>query len=324
MNRLDRLTSLLTSLQTGRWKTSEQLAARFGISARTVYRDIRSLQQAGVPVICEAGRGYSIMEGYRLPPVMFTREEAVSLLAGEKLLSKQSSGQLKNDYHDAMEKVRAVLRGADREFVEAIDSTLAVYHYPIKQHTLTHERLFRDLQTAIVRHGVLSIHYFSPHTQQSTVREVEPLGLVQTGSYWYLAAWCRLREGYRSFRLDRVGKYEIGSEPEPETPGKPRTHTLEGYVASYQKHRGEKYVIRFAPEVLSDLGEQKFYYGWVSEKVVDTGVEMTFLADSSEMMARWLLGWGKSAVVIQPLSLKEQICRHVRDLQMHYMREYSR
>lgn len=317
MNRLDRLASLLTSLQTGRWKTSEQLASRFGISARTVYRDIRSLQAAGVPVISEAGRGYSIMEGYRLPPVMFTREEAVSLLAGEKLLSKQSSGQLKNDYHDAMEKVRAVLRGADREFVEAIDSTLEVYHYPIKQHTLTHERLFRDLQTAIFRHGVLSMHYFSPHSQQSTVREVEPLGLVQTGSYWYLAAWCRLREGYRSFRLDRVGKYEIT----PETIEQPRAHTMEGFVANYQKDRGEKFIVRFAPEVLPQLGEQKFYYGWVSEQVRDTGVEMTFLADSSEMMARWLLGWGKHATVVQPLSLRERVCRHVRDLQMHYFSE---
>jgi predicted DNA-binding transcriptional regulator YafY len=314
MNRLDRLTSLLTSLQTGRWKTSEQLASRFGISARTVYRDIRSLQEAGVPVICEAGRGYSIMEGYRLPPVMFTREEAVSLLAGEKLLSKQSSGQLKNDYHGAMEKVRAVLRGTDREFVEAIDSTLEVYHYPVKQHSLRHEQLFRDLQTAIFRHGVLSIHYFSPHSQQSTVREVEPLGLVQTGSYWCMAAWCRLREGYRSFRLDRVGKYEVTGETIPE----PRSHTMDGYVANYRKGSGERVIIHFDREAVSYMGEQKFYYGWVSDRAVETGVEMTFLAESSEMMARWLLCWGRHARVIEPSSLDERVRHLVEALHEHY------
>ena len=314
MNRLDRLASLLTSLQTGRWKTSEQLASRFGISARTVYRDIRSLQEAGVPVISEAGRGYSIMEGYRLPPVMFTREEAVSLITGEKLLGKQSSGQLKKDYHDAMEKVRAVLRGADREFIEAMDGKLAVYHYPVEQHSLRHEQLFRDLQQAIYRSRLLVIHYFSPHKQETTVREVEPLGMVQMGSYWYLAAWCRLRKDYRSFRLDRVGKYELTEEVLED----PKIHTMDQFIQYYQKERGEKLVVRFESEVVSHIGEQKYYYGWVSEKIVENGVEMTFLSDVPGMMVRWILGWGRHATVVWPSSLRKEVADLVDELHTHY------
>lgn len=314
MHRLDRLTSLLTSLQTGRWKTSEQLATRFGISARTVYRDIRSLQEAGVPVISEAGRGYSIMEGYRLPPVMFTREEAVSLITGEKLLQKQSSGQLKADYHAAMEKVRAVLRGADREFVEVLDGRLAVYHYPVQQHSLRHEQLFRDLQEAIFRGKVLTIHYFSPASQQTTCRQVEPLGLVQTGSYWYLAGWCRLRTDYRSFRLDRVGKYEFASE----TLGEPRPHCMEEFIRCSKEARGEKVVVRFSAPALPYLGEQKYFYGWVSEKTAGEEVEMTFLCDGLSMMARWLLGWGNQVRVVEPSALSEKLTALVSELGDHY------
>lgn len=314
MHRLDRLASLLTQLQTGRWKSAEALASRYGISLRTFYRDIHSLQEAGVPVISEAGRGYSIMEGYRLPPVMFTREEALSLITAGKLLTKQSSGQLQSDYDAAMEKVRAVLRGPDRDFVEAMDSKLAVYHHPVQPYTIRHEQLFRELQTAVYQGKVLSIHYFSPHKQESTVREVEPLGLVQTGSYWYLAAWCRLRKDYRSFRLDRVGKYAFT----PETLAEPRTHTLEAYIKAYQKEQGEQFVILFSQDAMTYMGEQKYYYGWVMEKPVEEGVEMTFLADSQEMIARWLLAWGRLARVVSPDSLRRKMISLSKDLYDHY------
>lgn len=71
-NRLSRLTAILTQLQTKRLLTARLLADKFGVSVRTIYRDIKSLEQAVVPIISEDGRGYSLMEGYRLPPLMFT------------------------------------------------------------------------------------------------------------------------------------------------------------------------------------------------------------------------------------------------------------
>lgn len=316
MHRLDRLAGLLTSLQTGRWKTSEQLASRYKISARTVYRDIRSLQEAGVPVISEAGKGYSIMEGYRLPPVMFTREEAVSLLTGEKLLQKQSSGQLKKDYHEAMEKVRAVLRGQDRDFVETLDRKLKVYHYPVQQHTLLHEQLFRALQEAIYRSQVLHISYYSPVTEESTQREVEPMGLIQMGHYWYLAAWCRLRNDYRSFRLDRVGKYAATGMFSSET----GPHSMEACIQSFQrKQGGEKVVVFFHPDLVRYLGDQKFQYGWVQEKARDGGLEMTFLTDSLEQISRWLLSWGNKVSVVGPEELGKRMRVLVTELFEHHV-----
>src|SRR6218665_238143 len=86
LKKLNRIVAILTHLQSARTVTAQELADRFDVSLRTIYRDIRTLEESGVPVVGEAGQGYSIMEGYRLPPVMFTREEAGSFITAEKLM----------------------------------------------------------------------------------------------------------------------------------------------------------------------------------------------------------------------------------------------
>ena len=88
VKRFDRIVAILIQLQSKRIVKAQELADRFEVSLRTIYRDIRTLEASGVPIISEAGVGYSIMEGYRLPPVMFTREEVGSFVAAEKLMQK--------------------------------------------------------------------------------------------------------------------------------------------------------------------------------------------------------------------------------------------
>ena len=118
MNRIDRLVATLIHLQSKRGGKAEEIAKRFEISLRTVYRDIRALEEAGVPIGAEAGLGYFIIDGYQLPPVMFTREEAAALLTGEKLLEKLTDKSLATNYSTAMKKVRAVMKTTDKEFLE--------------------------------------------------------------------------------------------------------------------------------------------------------------------------------------------------------------
>jgi len=106
MNRIDRLTAILIQLQTKRWITSTEIAARYEISQRTVYRDIRALEEAGVPIGSEAGKGYFLVDGYRLPPVMFTREEAGALLIAEKLVNKLTDRSVKKNFDSAIDKMQ--------------------------------------------------------------------------------------------------------------------------------------------------------------------------------------------------------------------------
>src|SRR6516164_3681729 len=124
MNRIDRITAILIQLQSKKIVRAQEIADRFKISLRTVYRDIKTLEEAGVPIIGESGIGYSIMEGYRLPPVMFTREEATAFLTAEKLTEKFTDAITRSSYQSAMFKVRAVLRSSEKTALEAMEQNI--------------------------------------------------------------------------------------------------------------------------------------------------------------------------------------------------------
>src|ERR1700742_2887373 len=127
MNRIDRISAILIQLQSRRVVKAGDIADRFNISLRTVYRDIRTLEEAGIPLIGEAGVGYSIMEGYRLPPIMFTREEATAFLTAEKFVENLTDASTIANHRSAMYKIKAILRSAEKDLLEDIDSNIHVF-----------------------------------------------------------------------------------------------------------------------------------------------------------------------------------------------------
>ena len=127
MNRIDRLVAILIHLQSKKLVTASEIAERFEMSLRTVYRDIRALEQAGVPIISETGRGYSIMEGYHLPPVMFTNNEAAALLTANKLAEQLTDFSVAEQFNTAMFKIKAVLKESGQDFIERLDSHIVVF-----------------------------------------------------------------------------------------------------------------------------------------------------------------------------------------------------
>ena len=109
MNRLDRLTSILIQLQTKRVVKAEEIARRFEISLRTVYRDVKSLMEAGVPIGSEAGKGYFIVDGFHLPPVMLTQDEASAMLLAGKLVDKMADKSVRLAFDSSLYKIKSVL-----------------------------------------------------------------------------------------------------------------------------------------------------------------------------------------------------------------------
>ncbi|MCJ8300933.1 MAG: HTH domain-containing protein, partial [Pseudomonadales bacterium] len=128
MNRFDRVTSILLLLQTRSVVTAGFLAEHFSVSERTIYRDIRTLENAGVPIGSEAGVGYFLDKGYHLPPVSFTLDEAASLLIGEKLLVSSLDPASLQDYKHLLNKVRAVLDVADKDYLNSLDADIEVLY----------------------------------------------------------------------------------------------------------------------------------------------------------------------------------------------------
>ena len=204
MNRIDRLSAILIQLQGKKIVRAAEIAERFQISLRTVYRDVKALQEAGVPVGAEAGTGYYLVEGYHLPPVMFNKEEAAALLTGEKLMEQLSDQSNRRQFGNAMQKIRAVLRGSEKDFLESLEENIAVISRRPPPAEEFPNRFLSDIQYALGNHVMLKMEYFALHNEALTQREIEPIGIIYMMGYWYLIAWCRLRHAYRNFRMDRI------------------------------------------------------------------------------------------------------------------------
>jgi predicted DNA-binding transcriptional regulator YafY len=303
MNRIDRLSAILIQLQSRRTVRAQDIADRYEISLRTVYRDIRSLEQAGIPVIGEAGVGYSLMEGYRLPPVMFTREEATAFLTAEKLVTSLTDANNGSSYTLALDKIRAVLKTADKDYLEHIDHRIEVVKSNrIPELNLQHNRL-QTILNAIAAKKALQLDYFSYYRQEETKRLIEPVGVFYLDHYWHLIGWCRMRKGYRDFRFDRI--LDISSTEEHYDDQHP---SLKNYLSTqYKDMKLEDVTILVDKEASLHLGEQKYYQGYVSEQDTPEGVEMQFLTMSVEGFARWFMSFADYAVILKSEACKKRV-----------------
>jgi predicted DNA-binding transcriptional regulator YafY len=302
MNRLDRLSSILIQLQSRRFIKAQDIATRFEISLRTVYRDIRSLENAGIPIIGEAGIGYSLTAGYRLPPIMFTREEATAFLTAEKLVKGLTDTVNGNIYSLALDKIRAVLRTAEQDYLENIDNRIEVIRSPRSTKHLTDNTMQTALE-AIAKKTVLALDYFAYYRQEHTTRRVEPIGVFFLDGYWHLIAYCRTRNSIRDFRFDRISAIELTTEQFEDLHG-----PFMDYVGCLYSDRSLLPVsILVDKQAHLHLGEQRYYQGFVSEKINADGVQMDFMTTSLEGFARWFMTFADYAAVMKPVTLTDRI-----------------
>ena len=206
--RLSRLVAILTQLQARRLVTSTKLAEKFGVSTRTIYRDLKALEQAGVPILTEDGKGYSLMEGYKIPPIMFTENQANALILAEQLVLKNKDSSLINDYAEAIDKIKAVLKQSEKEKANLLSlrtNFAKLDNYEIKSNILS------PLQIAITNFYLVNFEYINAENKKSK-RTVEPFALLNISEGWLLVAYCYLRKEFRYFRLDRIQKMQVQQE----------------------------------------------------------------------------------------------------------------
>ena len=208
MNRIDRLVAILIHLQGRRVTRAEEIAEEFATSIRTVYRDIAALAEAGVPIVGEAGVGYSIMRGYHLPPVHFTTEEATALITANILVDRFADNSLKSSMTSALAKIRAVLPPDHQDHIARLERRMSI---PNPAQPGQAGNLFL-IQKALADRTVLRIAYRNAGATDASRRDIEPLGLTYYGDRWHLIAWCRTRQDYRDFRTDRIQAMSTLSE----------------------------------------------------------------------------------------------------------------
>jgi predicted DNA-binding transcriptional regulator YafY len=219
MRRADRLFRIVQFLRAGRLQTARSLAEKLQVSDRTIYRDVQDLQLSGVPIEGEAGVGYTLRRDYDLPPLMFNLREITALVLGSRMVAAWGDDDLASAANDALRKIEAVLTPTLRDKIDAVrlyapsfqNSGWAELDNPRAQADRETRQTLAKLRNAIETRHIVAAKY-GDEKAQLTERRVRPMALLFWGNVWTLAAWCELRNDFRSFRADRFHSVEILEE----------------------------------------------------------------------------------------------------------------
>lgn len=302
MNRIDRLMAYLLLFQSRGLLRAQDFAQEFEISERTVYRDMQALSEMGVPIMALPGEGYRLVEGYYLPPITFSADEARALyLAISMLTGLTSPGPTQTAAAAALEKIRAVLPAATLRQVEALQSVIRFYAFPRPPLNFD-DKIFVTLQEAIHHRRVVHLRYHAQHSNEVTEREVEPLELGLLDKTWILSGYCRLRQDIRAFRLDRIDRLSVRAEH-----FLPRQQAVKAEPSSFKPI---SVVVRFDPAILRWVKERQ-HFTWDEVQSRQTGHEtiLIYRPRSFDQIESWLLSWGDNMEVLEPSELRERLAQ---------------
>lgn len=298
LKKLDRVTAILTQLQSKPVVRAQDLAEKFDVSVRTIYRDVKTLENAGIPIVGEAGNGYSLMEGYKLPPVMFTKEEVLSFITAEKLMQKFSHQSLGNHYQTAMEKVRSVLRYSDKNLIQNIEKQIDVFNFHTQQKEEDSlKNVIPIILESIAEKTQLTIEYQTVDSKV-TNRTIEAVGIFFEFNFWYIMAYCTLRKDFRQFRVDRILQISKTQVPFLQEYGQ---------INDYRKSHGNKVKAKLLVDkkIMAHLVNSKKYYGLIEEVETDQGMELIFETEwINDGFPRWVITFADYATILEPESLR--------------------
>ncbi|GIO38717.1 transcriptional regulator [Paenibacillus antibioticophila] len=315
MNKTERLLAIVMELQRSKLLTADELAETLGVSARTIYRDMQALSEAGVPVIGETGSGYSLMEGYFLPPISFSVEEAVSLLLGAEFIEKRFDPAFRHSARSSRRKIEAILSGPIRQETNRIQGSIRLLQ---KDETVT---MTEKVNLGIIREAMLESKKirFTYHKRVAesdgnrvTARTVSPFGLAhdeQNG--WLLLAFCDLREDIRHFRVSRISDLTVTQD----TFQAPDNFNLQSYRPKDTRSIWVRAI--FNPEITDKVEEANHYYMEAAESKED-GYHVAFRVRQPEELLSWILGWGADVVVTEPESFKNRVREEIEKMKERY------
>lgn len=303
MNRTDRLLAIVLELQGKGWQRAEDLADTFETSKRTIYRDMLALGEAGVPIVSIPGRGYSLVEGYFLPPLSFTADEATMLLLGSGVMAQSFDVQYRTAAESAGRKIAGVLPERLREDVRALRERFAFIHMSSNRSPDDSQRLLLLRRAMLEGHQVRFSYFARSHddgARKPTTRTVHPYRLAHMRSAWYLTGWDVTRGDVRLFRLARMEDLVVL--------GDTFTRPAEVQLGRREVSPDEMIVVRVLldHEVARWAQEEPSYFR-VAEDMTTDGLLITLHVREEKDVVQWLLGWGRHLRVLEPESLRQRI-----------------
>ncbi|MEC0264731.1 YafY family protein [Paenibacillus anseongense] len=304
MNKTDRQLAIMLELQRSKVLRAEDLASIFETSVRTIYRDIQALSEMGVPILGAPGQGYSLMEGYFLPPVGFSAEEAVTMLMGTDFIEQRLDGDYASAAQAARRKIEAILPETVHDESKRVRETMRLLQARDPVTNLREKDYLGQVRRAIMERRKLLMTYLKkmPETDgnRKSTREVAPYGLALIQGNWFLIARCDLRQEIRHFRLSRMTELTVLED---------RFLTPNGFnLNSYRPSddRNIRVLVLAHPEIADKIAETCHYYMESTEERKD-GLIVNFLVRQPEELLSYILGWGGDVEVLEPESLRHRI-----------------
>ncbi len=289
MNRMDRLFNIMLLLQARRRVRAVDLAETFGVTERTIYRDMAALNEMGVPLVSLPGEGYELMEGYYLPPLVFTPAEASALVLGASMLA--ASGNYPQEAQQAIQKIMAALPPRTRDQVEP---QTRMIHFMMNASRFDLQNPFLlDLQTAIHERRVMFLRYHSLLHDEISEREIEPHNLTFSEGVWYVNA--HTEQGFRTFRLDRIEALRLLPK-----------HFEQRASSASAEQPSITVRVRFVDTATRWVRERQ-HYGFQSVAEEPGFAVMTYQVQRLSEIKNWLMGWGAQAEVLDPPELRAEI-----------------
>ena len=319
LNKTERLFALVLLLQNRPNMSSRDLAEHFGVSRRTIFRDLRTLGESGVPLTYAEDGGYEILEGYQLPPLMFSAREAATLLIGTEFTTLQPDASLRTDAGAVAMKIRSVLPETVRDYIDRLQERTVLVPFNETQGrggaTSDEQGLWFELSEAVARQRRVKMTYYVASRDEETVREVDPLGLVYYSDHWNLIAYDHLRDDIRNFRLDQIKKLRTRFDTfEPPEGFDLREHLRE----RGQSPENIRMTVRFRnrawrwarTQVPADVDQEL--------PVGAEWTEVTFEFENIAYVAKWLLRYGTDAEVVAPDALRSEVIRQAQAVARMY------
>lgn len=300
--RFNRVIAIYFQLQAKPLVRAQDLADQFEVSKRTIYRDIRSLEQAGIPIYGEAGSGYTLVEGYKIALPRFTNEEIITLAAAEQLMKKFVDPDLSKHFASAINKIKAYLRSHEKMNITELEENIAM--------SVLENHFNKNVPSAlsylfdgVARKKLINMEYQSGSSTEPTSRTIEPVGAFHEGAYWYFMAYCHLRKDYRQFRIDRIHKIHLTDEPFTK-----KHKRLSYYLKKDENVPTTKIRLAISRDFARYLQWERNYYGFVAEETRGEEVIMTFESKNIEQeFPRWYLMFADRARILEPESLKKKV-----------------
>ncbi|MED4955836.1 YafY family protein [Paenibacillus sp. FSL R5-0527] len=304
MNKTERQLAITLELQRSKVLRAEDLAAHFETSVRTIYRDIQALSEAGVPIVGAPGQGYSLMEGYFLPPVGFTAEEAVALLMGTDFIEQRLDSDYGRVAKAAKRKIEAILPEPVRGESARVRETMRLLRAGEPVTGRKEKDYLGQVRRAILERRKISFTYLKKIPEagggRESRREAAPYGLTLVQGNWVLVARCELRQDIRHFRLSRMTELAVLEERFSMPPG----FNLSRYRPP--NDRNLQVLVRVNPDIADKIAETvNFYVEEIEER--EDGLRVTFRVRQLEELLPYVLGWGGEVEVLEPDSLRRRI-----------------